>query len=185
MNFIQLHPRVSVGNHAHRYAMQIHILRNLFEVSTNDERVVRATESILEVCFEGSSTGMVVWLTWPVLIAGMHSTSYEQRASVLALLQSFKTQACWDVESAEAILKEYWRRYDLGHNTLSWMDVMRVGIDLLLKCFSKIFLGYEFGRLVGLKFLLERIVIEEICVRKKEFVYFYSLKYVMTRNFRR
>ena len=168
MNFIQLHPRVSVGNHAHRYAMQIHILRNLFEVSTNDERVVRATESILEVCFEGSSTGMVVWLTWPVLIAGMHSTSYEQRASVLALLQSFKTQACWDVESAEAILKEYWRRYDLGHNTLSWMDVMRVGIDLLLKCFSKIFLGYEFGRLVGLKFLLERIVIEEICVRKKK-----------------
>ncbi|TIB82299.1 hypothetical protein E3Q06_00326 [Wallemia mellicola] len=133
MNFIQLHPRVSVGNHAHRYAMQIHILRNLFEVSTNDERVVRATESILEVCFEGSSTGMVVWLTWPVLIAGMHSTSYEQRASVLALLQSFKTQACWDVESAEAILKEYWRRYDLGHNTLSWMDVMRdMNLDVLL-----------------------------------------------------
>lgn len=133
MNFVQLHPRVSVGNHAHRYAMQIHILRNLFEVSISDERVVRATESILEVCFEGSSTGMVVWLTWPVLIAGMHSISEEQRSSVLALLQSFKTQACWDVESAEAILKEYWRRSDMGYNQLSWMDVMRdMNLDVLL-----------------------------------------------------
>ena len=126
MMFIQLHPRVSIGNHAHRYAMQIHILRNLFNVPIDDVRVRRATESILEVCFEGSSAGMVVWLTWPVLIAGMHSIDNDQRTSVLSLLQSFKTQACWDVESAEAILKEYWRRLDSGHINLSWMDVMRV-----------------------------------------------------------
>lgn len=61
-NFIPLYPRTQYGNHAHRLAMQIDLLRNVFGASMSDPRVIQASFGILEFAKE-----MLSWFgrfTW-------------------------------------------------------------------------------------------------------------------------
>jgi hypothetical protein len=51
-NFTPYHPRTQYGNIAHRHAMTIRLLRDVFNVPPTDRRVYRAAQAILELAVE-------------------------------------------------------------------------------------------------------------------------------------
>lgn len=51
-DFTPLHPRTQYGNHCYRHAMRIALLRDVFRVSENDERVKSSSKAIVELCKE-------------------------------------------------------------------------------------------------------------------------------------
>lgn len=61
-NFVYHSPRTQYGNHAHRHAMRIYLLRNVFGASKNDPRVQTSANAILELAKELlSAFGKIVW----------------------------------------------------------------------------------------------------------------------------
>jgi hypothetical protein len=61
-NFVCHSPRTQYGNHAHRHAMRIYLLRNVFGASKNDPRVQTSANAILELAKELlSAFGKIVW----------------------------------------------------------------------------------------------------------------------------
>ncbi len=61
-NFLVLSERTQYGNHAHRLAMRIHLLRNVFGAKGSDARVLKAAFAILELALELMSWyGKITW----------------------------------------------------------------------------------------------------------------------------
>lgn len=89
--FMHLHPRCVYGNHAHRYAMRIHLLLNIFGTSRDDPRIIKAADSILELAKELLAfSGRITWFTWPVIVAGLtFPRGSIKRDHVLELLGEF------------------------------------------------------------------------------------------------
>jgi len=61
-NFTPYHPRTQYGNIAHRHAMTIKLLRDVFSVPAEDERVYDSARAILELAVEMVvQYGTMVW----------------------------------------------------------------------------------------------------------------------------
>ncbi|KZT52098.1 hypothetical protein CALCODRAFT_502684 [Calocera cornea HHB12733] len=128
----RLHPRVEYGNTAHRQAMQVILLRDVLRVDRKDPRVQEAVQSILKICTDSAKRlGMGVDLTWPVIVAGCQ-VEKEDRDKVLKAFESFREQCCFDIDTAERIVREVWKRLDANPNDprADWRSVTE---DLDLK----------------------------------------------------
>ncbi|WVF72271.1 hypothetical protein IAT40_007083 [Kwoniella sp. CBS 6097] len=117
------HERVQVGNRAYAYAMKILLLRMVFRYPRDDIRVQNAAQQVLQHCsWSTAALGMSIDLTWPAIISGacMDGAS---RQWVLTLLEGFKSQCCFDIETASRILSETWRRADTNADRSDWREV--------------------------------------------------------------
>jgi len=59
---------------------------------------------------------------WPAIIAGC-CVEGEARQWLLTLLEGFKSQCCFDVETATRIIQEAWRRVDAKEAKDDWKEV--------------------------------------------------------------
>jgi hypothetical protein len=83
-NFTPYHPRTQYGNIAHRHAMTLRLLRDVFGVVRDDLRVVAAARAIIELAVEMVvKYGSMVWLTWPVVIAAFQLDKEDERREVV------------------------------------------------------------------------------------------------------
>lgn len=90
-NFTPFHPRTQYGNIAYRHATKIRLLRVVFGVSSTDPRIESASRAIIELAKEMLAMyGRIVWLTWPLVIAGFHIPKGDpMRLSAVELLSEF------------------------------------------------------------------------------------------------
>lgn len=90
-NFTPFHPRTQYGNIAYRHATKIRLLRIVFGSSSKDPRIEGAARAIIELAKEMLAMyGRIVWLTWPLVIAGMHIPNGDpMRHSAVELLSEF------------------------------------------------------------------------------------------------
>lgn len=90
-NFTPFHPRTQYGNIAYRHATKIRLLRIVFGVPSNDPRIDSASRAIIELAKEMLAMyGRIVWLTWPLVIAGFHIPKEDPaRQSCVELLSEF------------------------------------------------------------------------------------------------
>ncbi|ORY33748.1 fungal-specific transcription factor domain-domain-containing protein, partial [Naematelia encephala] len=117
------HERVQIGNRAYAYAMKILLLRRVFKYPRQDLRVQNAATRVLEHCSTSTALlGMSIDLTWPAIIAGC-CVEPASRPMVLVLLELFKRQCCFDIETACTIIQEVWRRIDVGEPRADWKEV--------------------------------------------------------------
>ena len=68
-------------------------------------------------------------LVWPAII-GACCLPAEHRSWCLALLEGFKAQCCFDIDTAAKIIMESWDRWDKGNKRWDWKEVCE---DLGLK----------------------------------------------------
>ena len=61
-------------------------------------------------------------LTWPAIIAGC-CVEHEARQWLLTLLEGFKSQCCFDIETAARIIQEVWKRVDGKEPRADWKEV--------------------------------------------------------------
>ncbi|WWC90117.1 uncharacterized protein L201_005050 [Kwoniella dendrophila CBS 6074] len=117
------HERVQVGNRAYAYAMKILLLKMVFKCHQDDVRVQNAAQQVLQHCsWSTAALGMSIDLTWPAIIAGS-CVGGPSRQWVLTLLEGFKSQCCFDIETANRIITEVWRRSDSNEPRADWKEV--------------------------------------------------------------
>ncbi|KAK8869887.1 hypothetical protein IAR55_000455 [Kwoniella newhampshirensis] len=117
------HERVQVGNRAYAHAMKILLLRMVFRYPRDDARVQNAAQQVLQHCsWSTAALGMSIDLTWPAIIAGC-CVDGASRQWLLTLLEGFKAQCCFDIETATRIITEVWRRVDAGEPRADWKYV--------------------------------------------------------------
>ncbi|WWD15837.1 hypothetical protein CI109_100261 [Kwoniella shandongensis] len=117
------HERVQVGNRAYAHAMKILLLRMVFKYPREDARVQSAAQQVLQHCsWSTAALGMSIDLTWPAIIAGC-CVDGASRQWLLTLLEGFKAQCCFDIETATRIITEVWRRVDAGEPRADWKYV--------------------------------------------------------------
>ncbi|ODN84722.1 hypothetical protein, variant 2 [Cryptococcus amylolentus CBS 6039] len=117
------HERVQVGNRAYAHAMKILLLRRIFKYPREDARVQRAAQQVLQHCsWSTAALGMSIDLTWPAIIGGC-CVDGSSRQWVTTLLEGFKSQCCFDIDSAARIISEVWRRVDAGERRTDWKEV--------------------------------------------------------------
>lgn len=60
--FVPLHPRTQYGNHAYWHALRLRLLREVFRVPKDDERITNAVSAIMEISKEMLALyGRIVW----------------------------------------------------------------------------------------------------------------------------
>ncbi|OCF46066.1 hypothetical protein I317_00155 [Kwoniella heveanensis CBS 569] len=122
-NFTPLHPRTQYGNHSYKHAIRIRMLRKVYNVSSDDERVVKSSQAIIELAGEMLALyGKITWLTWPILIAGFEiPVNHPSRVTALEMLGAFGPHACFDNRTAARMLSDYWMWHDMdGDHVTSW-----------------------------------------------------------------
>ncbi|XAO25588.1 hypothetical protein I312_104416 [Cryptococcus bacillisporus CA1280] len=122
-NFTPLHPRTQYGNLAYRHAIKIRMLRKVYDVPSDDERVASSAESIIELAAEMLALyGKITWLTWPIVIAGFEiPRGHPSRRTALEMLGAFGPHACFDNRAGARILSDYWMWHDMdGDHATSW-----------------------------------------------------------------
>lgn len=69
---------------------------------------------------------------WPAVIAGC-CVDGSSRQWLLTLLEGFKAQCCFDVDTASRIIMEVWRRVDAAEPRADWKAVCDdLGLQVLL-----------------------------------------------------
>lgn len=63
-----------------------------------------------------------VSLTWPAIIAASCADG-SSRQWVLTLFEGFKSQCCFDIDTATRIITEVWRRVDTVEGRADWKEV--------------------------------------------------------------
>lgn len=127
------HERVQVGNRAYAHAMKILLLRMVYGRSRDDSSVQAAAQEVLQHCsISTAALGMSIDLMWPAVIAGC-CVEGSARQWLLTLLEGFKSQCCFDVDTASRIIQEVWRRVDAGEPRADWKPVCDdFGLQVLL-----------------------------------------------------
>ncbi|WVQ78018.1 hypothetical protein IAT38_000099 [Cryptococcus sp. DSM 104549] len=117
------HERVQVGNRAYAHAMKILLLRMVFKYPREDARVQSAAQQVLQHCsWSTAALGMSIDLTWPAIIGGS-CVDGSSRQWLLTLMEGFKSQCCFDIDTATRIITEVWRRVDARESRADWKDV--------------------------------------------------------------
>ncbi|KAK8849547.1 hypothetical protein IAR55_004882 [Kwoniella newhampshirensis] len=127
-NFTPLHPRTQYGNHSYRHAIKIRLLKKVYNVPSDDERVVKSSMAIIELAGEMLALyGKITWLTWPILIAGFEiPPNHPSRLMALGMLGAFGPHACFDNRAGARMLSDYWMWHDMdGDHATSW-EVARI-----------------------------------------------------------
>ncbi|WVR08164.1 hypothetical protein IAU60_005210 [Kwoniella sp. DSM 27419] len=122
-NFSPLHARTQYGNHSYRHAIKIRMWRKVYSVPSDDQRVVKSSQAIIELAAEMLACyGKITWLTWPILIAGFEiPPSHPSRVTALEMLGAFSPHACFDNRAAARMLSDYWMWHDMdGDHATSW-----------------------------------------------------------------
>nr|XP_019043387.1 hypothetical protein I302_07964 [Kwoniella bestiolae CBS 10118]OCF22317.1 hypothetical protein I302_07964 [Kwoniella bestiolae CBS 10118] len=122
-NFTPLHPRTQYGNHSYKHAIRIRMLRKVYNIPSEDQRVVSSSQAIIELAGEMLALyGKITWLTWPILIAGFEiPPSHPSRRTALEMLGAFGPHACFDNRAAARMLSDYWMWHDMdGDHATSW-----------------------------------------------------------------
>ncbi|WWD04269.1 hypothetical protein V865_002337 [Kwoniella europaea PYCC6329] len=122
-NFTPLHPRTQYGNHSYKHAIRIRMLRKVYNIPSDDQRVVSSSQAIIELAGEMLALyGKITWLTWPILIAGFEiPPSHPSRRTALDMLGAFGPHACFDNRAAARMLSDYWMWHDMdGDHATSW-----------------------------------------------------------------
>ncbi|BEI89634.1 uncharacterized protein CcaverHIS019_0209960 [Cutaneotrichosporon cavernicola] len=124
-NFTPFHPRTQYGNIAYRHATKIRLHRVVFGVSSSDPRIVSASRAIIELAKEMLAMyGRIVWLTWPLVIAGFHIPKGDpMRQSAVELLSEFGPHACFDNRAASHMMETFWRYHDNDPEDLTPWEV--------------------------------------------------------------
>lgn len=79
-----------------------------------------------------AALGMSIDLMWPAVVAGC-CLSGADRTWVETLLEGFKAQCCFDVDTALRIIHEVWHRVDAGDAEADWKPVCDdLGLKVLL-----------------------------------------------------
>ncbi|KAL1413546.1 hypothetical protein Q8F55_001320 [Vanrija albida] len=127
------HERVQVGNRAYAHCMKILLLRMVYGRARDDSSVQAAAQEVLQHCsISTAALGMSIDLMWPAVIAGC-CVEGSARQWLLTLLEGFKSQCCFDVDTASRIIQEVWRRVDAGEPRADWKPVCDdFGLQVLL-----------------------------------------------------
>ncbi|KAF9516682.1 hypothetical protein BS47DRAFT_1390518 [Hydnum rufescens UP504] len=127
--------------------VQIVLLRLIFNVERHDQRVQTFAQQILERCLDSAQKmSMCVDLTWPVIIAGCEvDHSYRRMLGIHiscsgssghfadhhftfnlagSTVVSHRKKCCFDIDTAEQIVNEVWRRVDLSLARADWKCVL-------------------------------------------------------------
>ncbi|KAI0743550.1 fungal-specific transcription factor domain-containing protein [Daedaleopsis nitida] len=127
-----LHERVQAGNCVYQHAAQIILLRDVLQAPPSNTLVQEHADTILTLCMDCGQSRMGVDLNWPVIIAGSQVYGAD-RVRVLSILELFRTQCCYEIDTAELIVREVWQRLDTNHPKPDWRSVMKDNdLDVLI-----------------------------------------------------
>jgi len=118
-----LPPRIQAGNSIYKTGLQIALLRDVLRVPANDPAIQRSAKGVLGCCADCTTRKMAVDLIWPVIIAGSQLFGTD-RNMVIEVLDSFRGQCCYEVNTAEQIVLQVWKRLDEDHPNADWRSVM-------------------------------------------------------------
>jgi len=108
-------------------------MRLVFGRDRSHPDVQHAAQQVLQHCsISTAALGMSIDLMWPAVIAGCEVDG-GAREWLLTLLEGFKAQCCFDVETASRIIQEVWRRVDNGEPRADWKAACAdLGLKVLL-----------------------------------------------------
>ncbi|CCM01484.1 uncharacterized protein FIBRA_03538 [Fibroporia radiculosa] len=116
--------RVRAGDRIYQNVAQILLLRDVLEVPADDMLVQQHADVVLTLCSECGQGKMGVDLNWPTIIAGSQAFGPD-RARVLDIFDIFRAQCCYEIETAEHIVLQVWKRIDEDMPGADWRSVMR------------------------------------------------------------
>ncbi|EJD52383.1 hypothetical protein AURDEDRAFT_180995 [Auricularia subglabra TFB-10046 SS5] len=114
--------RISKGNRAHVLALQILIMREIYSVPPTDQRIQTWMLAVLSLVQDCVVDGVCLGMLWPLLVAGCNAVG-ATRDQVLDLFYEFKSYYCFQVNTAQRIVEEVWRRYDTHEPRATWRQV--------------------------------------------------------------
>lgn len=123
-NLSDLSARVHAGNTIYAKGGQMMLLREILKIDPMDPMVQERAHVVLDLCSECAGSKMGVDLIWPVIIAGSHMYG-DDRAKVLDVFEAFRTQCCYEIDTAEQVVRQVWKRRDQGHPRPEWRHVMK------------------------------------------------------------
>lgn len=120
----QISARVHTGNNIYKKTAQILLLRDVLKASATDPIVKSCSDAIVSMLAECTTSKMGVDLIWPAIVASSHAFG-SSRARATRIFSEFRSQCCFEVDSAEQIVQEVWRRLDEGLPNADWRSVMK------------------------------------------------------------
>lgn len=105
----------------------------VFGRKRTDPLVQKTALEVMQHCsISTAALGMSIDLMWPAVVAGC-CLGGDNRMWLTTLLEGFKAQCCFDVETASRIIMEVWRRVDEGDTEADWKQVCDdLGLKVLL-----------------------------------------------------
>lgn len=130
----EIHERVQAGNQAYAHTIKILLLTMVFGMNKSSPLIQESAEQVLQHCSVSTAAlGMSLNLMWPAIVAGSCFAAGNSRQWLLSLLESFKSQCCFNVDTASSIIHEVWRRSDAGLPRADWKPVCDdFGLQVLL-----------------------------------------------------
>lgn len=149
--------RTKDGSEAYLRAVEVLVYRHIYHVGRTDIRVQAASLAVLESCSSAiniirptqcvlSAAVLAVpnrklnsafslpslSLMWPMLIS---STQVDMAARpwITSLFDGLRTQCCFNVDSAEKIVRAVWTRLDRGEEWANWKSAV-VDLDMKVLC---------------------------------------------------
>lgn len=114
--------------------MSLHLMTEILRLPPRDPRIRAIVPAALELCSE--ITSQPVMLVWPLLIIARVATP-EEREWVRTLATSYSEQCelqeyemfadvldCRDLQTAEELITELWKRQDAGIEVKTWHGLM-------------------------------------------------------------
>ncbi|KAL1407159.1 hypothetical protein Q8F55_006573 [Vanrija albida] len=127
---LPFHQRVQLGDHIYRMAMSLHLMTEVLGLPAEHPRVRALVPAALELCSEISM--QPVMLVWPLMFISRASTA-EERVWMKSLLKTYSGEYCRDLQTADELIHELWRRQDAGEEAGSWHELMQAtGKSVLL-----------------------------------------------------
>ncbi|PCH43771.1 hypothetical protein WOLCODRAFT_75103 [Wolfiporia cocos MD-104 SS10] len=119
--------RVKAGNRIYQNVAQLLLLLDVLELSPDDPLVQQHADAALTLCLDCGQSNMGVDLNWPVIIAGSQMFGSD-RTRVLAIFESFRYltrySGCYEIETAEHIVLQVWKRLDEKSPRADWRSVV-------------------------------------------------------------
>ncbi|WOO84604.1 Aspercryptin biosynthesis cluster-specific transcription regulator atnN [Vanrija pseudolonga] len=127
---LPFHQRVQLGDHIYRMAMSLHLMTDVLGLPAEHPRVRALVPAALELCSEISM--QPVMLVWPLMFISRASTK-DEREWMQSLLKTYAGEYCRDLQTADELIHELWRRQDAGEAPASWHELMQdTGKSVLL-----------------------------------------------------
>ncbi|ORY28149.1 fungal-specific transcription factor domain-domain-containing protein [Naematelia encephala] len=115
--------RIEKGSQAFWHAGYILLLRDLRGRPRDDPEVQQGAAEILALCYDVGDK--IEYMNWPLVIASSVLTNPEQRDTVRGILKAFAYQCCYEIEVAQMLVEEMWKRIDesLDDEACCWREI--------------------------------------------------------------